>query len=72
MWTGLACRTLAATMGAYDPLRYHNGSGGPHDKAICAAGGARYGRWDVIDRIADQAYGEHEAGYRPGWGCLLG
>ena len=40
-------------MGAYDPLSYHNGSVWPHDTAICAAGAARYGRWDVVDRIVD-------------------
>ena len=53
MWTGWGLRTLAATMGAYDPLSYHNGSVWPHDTAICAAGAARYGRWDVVDRIVD-------------------
>ena len=42
-------------MGAYDPLSYHNGSVWPHDTAICAAGAARYGRWDVVDRIVDGA-----------------
>ena len=40
---------------AYDPLSYHNGSVWPHDTAICAAGAARYGRWDVVDRIVDGA-----------------
>ena len=42
-------------MRAYDPLSYHNGSVWPHDTAICAAGAARYGRWDVVDRIVDGA-----------------
>ena len=42
-------------MGAYDPLSYHNGSVWPHDTAICAAGAARYGRWDVVDLIVDGA-----------------
>jgi glycogen debranching enzyme len=27
----------------------------PHDTAICAAGAARYGRWDIVDRIMDGA-----------------
>jgi glycogen debranching enzyme len=40
-------------MAAYDPLSYHNGSVWPHDTAICAAGAARYGRWDVVDRIVE-------------------
>ena len=56
MWTGWGLRTLADTMGAYDPLSYHNGSVWPHDTAICAAGAARYGRWDVVDRIVDGAF----------------
>ena len=55
MWTGWGLRTLADTMAAYDPLSYHNGSVWPHDTAICAAGAARYGRWDVVDRIVDGA-----------------
>ncbi len=55
MWTGWGLRTLADTMGAFDPLSYHNGSVWPHDTAICAAGAARYGRWDLVDRIVDGA-----------------
>jgi glycogen debranching enzyme len=55
LWTGWGIRTLAATMGAYDPLSYHNGSVWPHDTALCAAGAARYGRWDIVDRIVDGA-----------------
>ena len=51
MWTGWGLRTLSSTMEAYDPLSYHNGSVWPHDTAICAAGAARYGRWDVVDQI---------------------
>lgn len=53
LWTGWGVRTLATTMGAYDPLSYHNGSVWPHDTAICLAGAARYGRWDVVDRLTD-------------------
>jgi glycogen debranching enzyme len=55
MWTGWGLRTLADTMVAYDPLSYHNGSVWPHDTALCAAGAARYSRWDVVDRIIDGA-----------------
>jgi glycogen debranching enzyme len=55
MWTGWGLRTLASSMPAYDPLSYHNGSVWPHDTALCAAGAARYGRWDVVDRIVDGA-----------------
>jgi glycogen debranching enzyme len=43
MFSGWGVRTLASTMGAYNPLSYHNGSVWPHDTAICAHGLARYG-----------------------------
>ena len=55
MWTGWGLRTLADTMAAYDPLSYHNGSVWPHDTALCAAGAARYGRWDIVDQIVNGA-----------------
>ncbi len=55
LWSGYGLRTLAPSMGAYDPLSYHNGSVWPHDTAIVAAGAARYGRWDVVDLLADGA-----------------
>jgi glycogen debranching enzyme len=67
MWTGWGLRTLSSEMGAYDPLSYHNGSVWPHDTAICAAGAARFGRWDVVDRIVDGAFDAamHFAGRPP-------
>ena len=65
MWTGWGLRTLASTMAAYDPLSYHNGSVWPHDTAICAAGAARYGRWDVVERIVDGALDAADALQRP-------
>jgi glycogen debranching enzyme len=43
MWTGWGVRTLASSMGRYDPLSYHNGSVWPHDTAIAGAGLLRYG-----------------------------
>jgi glycogen debranching enzyme len=43
MFSGWGIRTLARSMGAYNPLSYHNGSVWPHDNAICAAGLMRYG-----------------------------
>jgi glycogen debranching enzyme len=55
LWSGWGLRTLGTSMAAYDPLSYHNGSVWPHDTAICAAGAARYGRWDVVDHIIDGA-----------------
>ncbi len=53
LWSGWGVRTLATSMGAYDPLSYHNGSVWPHDTAIAIAGAARYGRWDVVDLLTD-------------------
>nr|BFE83099.1 hypothetical protein GCM10020093_057000 [Planobispora longispora] len=43
MFTGYGVRTLASTMGAYNPMSYHNGSIWPHDNALVAAGLMRYG-----------------------------
>lgn len=42
MDTGFGLRTLASTMGAYNPVSYHNGSVWPHDTAIAVAGLSRY------------------------------
>lgn len=55
LWTGWGLRTLASSMAAYDPLSYHNGSVWPHDTALCIAGAARYGHWDVVDLLVDGA-----------------
>ena len=43
MVSGWGVRTLATTMGRYDPISYHNGSVWPHDTAIVAAGLRRAG-----------------------------
>lgn len=39
---GFGLRTLATTMGAYNPMSYHNGAVWPHDTAIAVAGLLRY------------------------------
>ncbi len=43
MYTGWGIRTLASSMGGYNPVSYHCGSVWPHDNAIIAAGLNRYG-----------------------------
>jgi glycogen debranching enzyme len=43
MFSGWGIRTLATSMGAYNPMSYHNGSIWPHDNAIIAGGLMRYG-----------------------------
>ncbi len=43
LFSGWGVRTLARSMGRYNPISYHNGSVWPHDNAIIAAGLARYG-----------------------------
>jgi glycogen debranching enzyme len=53
MFSGWGIRTLAASMGAYNPMSYHNGSVWPHDNAICAAGLMRYGYIEHAQRVAD-------------------
>lgn len=58
MFTGWGIRTLASTMGAYNPLSYHNGSVWPHDSTLAAHGLMRYGFIEEAQRIA---YGLFEA-----------
>ncbi|MHB8220277.1 MAG: amylo-alpha-1,6-glucosidase [Acidimicrobiales bacterium] len=51
MSTGWGVRTLASSMGGYNPVSYHCGSVWPHDTAIAAAGLARYGFEDGAQRL---------------------
>ncbi|WP_345497076.1 amylo-alpha-1,6-glucosidase [Nocardia callitridis] len=51
MFSGWGIRTLATSMGAYNPVSYHNGSVWPHDNAICAAGLMRYGFTEYAGRV---------------------
>ncbi|MEV0295431.1 glycogen debranching N-terminal domain-containing protein [Nocardia sp. NPDC050710] len=53
MFSGWGIRTLATTMGAYNPVSYHNGSVWPHDNAICAAGLMRYGCTEHATRVIE-------------------
>ena len=52
MFSGWGIRTLGTTMGAYDPVSYHNGSVWPHDDALIVAGLMRYGFVDEAHRVA--------------------
>lgn len=52
MFTGWGVRTLASTMGAYNPMSYHNGSVWPHDNALVASGLMRYGFTEQAQRVA--------------------
>ena len=67
MFSGWGIRTLARSMGRYDPLSYHNGSVWPHDTAIAAAGLLRYQHVDaahtLIGALLDAA--EHFDGHLP-------
>jgi glycogen debranching enzyme len=51
MFSGWGIRTLASSMGAFNPMSYHNGSVWPHDNAICAAGLMRYGYIEQAQRV---------------------
>ncbi|HEX6352692.1 glycogen debranching N-terminal domain-containing protein [Actinophytocola sp.] len=57
MDTGYGLRTLASSMGAYNPMSYHDGSVWPHDTAIAVAGLLRYahvpGAVRLAHRLAD-------------------
>jgi glycogen debranching enzyme len=52
MFSGWGVRTLATSMGAYNPISYHNGSVWPHDNALVAAGLMRYGFVEEAQRVA--------------------
>jgi glycogen debranching enzyme len=52
MFSGWGVRTLATSMGNYNPLSYHNGSVWPHDTALCVAGLRRAGFVDEALQIA--------------------
>ena len=56
MFTGFGVRTLAESMGAYNPMSYHNGSVWPHDNAIVAAGLMRYGAVLGAQRVATAVF----------------
>jgi len=56
MFTGWGIRTLAASMTAYNPMSYHNGSVWPHDNALCAAGLMRYGHTTHAQRVAEAIF----------------
>ena len=51
MYSGWGVRTLATSMGGYNPVSYHCGSVWPHDTAIIAAGLARYGFEEGAQRL---------------------
>ena len=54
LWTGCGCPDVGGTDGRVRPAQLPQRFGvGPHDTAICLAGAARYGRWDVVDRLTD-------------------
>jgi glycogen debranching enzyme len=71
MFTGFGVRTLAETMGGYNPMSYHNGSVWPHDNAILAAGLMRYGAVAQAQRIATAVFdaGESFGGRLPELFC---
>lgn len=73
MFTGWGVRTLASTMGAYNPLSYHNGSVWPHDSTVVAHGLMRYGFIEEAQRIAYGLFeaAEHFGGRLPELFCGL-
>jgi glycogen debranching enzyme len=51
LFSGFGIRTLATSMGGYNPISYHCGSVWPHDSALAAAGLARYGFVEEAGRV---------------------
>lgn len=52
MFSGWGVRTLSADHVAFNPFSYHRGSVWPVEQATIGFGFARYGRWDLLDRLA--------------------
>ena len=50
-FSGWGIRTIAREEHRFNPMSYHNGSVWPHDNALIAAGFARYGFKDAINRV---------------------
>jgi glycogen debranching enzyme len=50
-FSGWGIRTVAREERLYNPMSYHNGSIWPHDNSLIAAGFARYGHKDAVDRV---------------------
>ena len=50
-FTGWGIRTLSAAERRYNPMAYHNGSVWPHDNALIAAGMARYGLREPVQKL---------------------
>ena len=50
-FSGWGVRTIPSSEARYNPMSYHNGSIWPHDNALIAAGLARYGLMDEVQRI---------------------
>jgi len=53
MFSGWGVRTLATSMGAYNPMSYHNGSVWPHENALIVTGLMRYGMVEHAQRVAE-------------------
>jgi glycogen debranching enzyme len=51
LFSGWGVRTLAWSMGGYDPVSLHRGAVWPHDNALCVAGLVRYGFVDEAHHI---------------------
>jgi glycogen debranching enzyme len=49
--SGWGIRTLSSTVPSFNPMSYHNGSVWPHDNSLIAAGFARYGHKNAVERI---------------------
>jgi glycogen debranching enzyme len=50
-FSGWGIRTVAREEARYNPMSYHNGSVWPHDNSMIAAGFARYGHKDAVERV---------------------
>jgi glycogen debranching enzyme len=55
-FSGWGVRTVCASDARYNPMSYHNGSVWPHDNAIIAAGLARYGLVNEMQKLTSALF----------------
>src|SRR4030095_6531557 len=65
VWSGWGLRTLSERAARFNPMSYHNGSGGPHAKGRGAGGGAALRRHRSRSAGAERAVRHQRSGRGP-------
>ncbi|HEY7463407.1 MAG TPA: glycogen debranching N-terminal domain-containing protein [Candidatus Limnocylindria bacterium] len=56
LFSGWGIRTLSAEHAAFNPFSYHRGSVWPVEQGTIGFGFARYGCWELLDRLAEGTF----------------